>query len=223
MKILLICASWQESEGIALTLENQKCLQENWIMGFVGNSLIDIVNTGIGAMATMEALTERLSSSRYNLVLNIGICGSFKKDIKRGQIVNIISEEWGDLGAEDHDNFLDIRELGFPVGNQGPLSHPGNMYSKYFEGFRKVKGITVNKAHGNENSIRQISAKYNPEVESMEGIAVFSYCISHGINFQCLRSISNFVEPRNKDSWEIELALKNLSTEVNRILSEIGK
>jgi futalosine hydrolase len=141
-------------------------------------------------------------------------------------VVNIISEVWGDLGAEDHNDFLDLFDLGILKTGEKPFSgkemvNPGNPYSGYFAQFPRVKGLTVNKSQGKKESIKQCIQKFNPDVESMEGAAVFSACISRGINFQCLRSISNFVEPRNRSLWDIEGALRNLTFEVNRIISEI--
>ncbi len=228
MKILIVCATRKEVADFSKTLEGLNCLEEDFYRGFIEHKLIDIQVTGVGAAATSEILTRRLLVSDYDLVLNIGICGSFRKELTPGSLVYIVSEQWGDLGAEDNDDFLDLFDLGIQKYDENRFSkkkliNPPNDYSKFFSHFPHVNGITLNKAHGRKESIEKCIKKYNPDVESMEGIAVFNVCLSRGINFHCLRSISNFVEPRNRSEWQVELALTNLTAEVKRIISVIEK
>ena len=69
----------------------------------------------------------------------------------------------------------------------------------------------MNCVTGSEKSIKNLIKRLNPTTESMEGAAVFY--ASKQLNIDCLqiRSISNYVEPRNKDNWKIGLAIKNLN------------
>lgn len=228
MKILLVSATYKEIEDIYKTLETRKCLEGNYFRGFVGEKLIDILIAGVGAADTAENLTQRLQVSRYDLVLNVGICGSFGKENSIGTVVNIVSEIFGDLGAENHEEFLDLFDLEILKKDEPPftgkeLKNHGNIYSQHIVHLPEVAGITVNKAHGNKTSIEKCINKYHADVESMEGAAIFRICISRGINFQCLRSISNFVEPRNPAMWDIDKALQNLTKEVNRLINVISK
>ena len=52
----------------------------------------------------------------------------------------------------------------------------------------------------------------------MEGAAFFYICSGEKIPFLALRSISNRVEPRNKNNWNIPLALDNLSEKLKEII-----
>ncbi len=54
-------------------------------------------------------------------------------------------------------------------------------------------------------------------METMESAGVFYVCLMEKVNFLAIRAISNFVEPRNKEAWNIPLAIANL----NRVLFEI--
>ena len=74
-----------------------------------------------------------------------------------------------------------------------------------------MKGITVNKVHGNAQSIEKTIQLHQPQTESMEGAAVFYACQQLNIPAMQIRSISNYVEPRNRESWQIGLAVKNLN------------
>jgi futalosine hydrolase len=228
MKILLVSATYKEIEGTLLSLENQLPLAEGFFRGFSGEVMTDIIITGPGSVNTAIKLTSRLENVSYDLVLNAGICGSFRKDIEPGTAVNIISETWGDLGADDKGTFLDLFDLGFADEGKPPFSgrkmlNPGSPYSEYFNRYLQVNGITVNKAHGEKNDIEKCIVKFHPDVESMEGASIFSICIPAGLNFQCLRTVSNFVEPRNRSAWKTELALNRLTEEINFVLSVAGK
>lgn len=195
MKVLVVAATQLE---LAKVYEHFNLLKED----FVKTRNFDILITGVGMIATAFALGQQLDKS-YDLVVNVGIAGSFDKDIPLGSLVNIYSDTFSELGAEDLDNFLTIDELGF--GKNTFFS------SHEIADLPKVKGITVNKVHGNVKSIETIKQKFEPQVESMEGAAVFYAC--EKLNIPCLqiRSISNYVTPRAKETWEIGLAIKALN------------
>ena len=86
---------------------------------------------------------------------------------------------------------------------------------------RKVKGITVNTVHGIENSIHEMVERLHPDIESMEGAAVFKVCEEMRVSCIQIRSISNKVEKRNKESWNLPLAISNLNIEVEKIVSTL--
>ena len=52
----------------------------------------------------------------------------------------------------------------------------------------------------------------------MEGAACMMVCNNLGFEFFQIRAISNYVEERSKEKWNISLAIKNLNLELNRIL-----
>ncbi|MEM9847875.1 MAG: hypothetical protein AAF847_08290 [Bacteroidota bacterium] len=79
--------------------------------------------------------------------------------------------------------------------------------------------MTVNKVHGYEPSIEQITSKYPVQVESMEGAAFFYAALVSETPFLQIRAISNYVEARNRDNWKLGLAIDNL----NEVLVEILK
>jgi len=84
-----------------------------------------------------------------------------------------------------------------------------------------VTGITVNRVHGTTDSILKTIHQFDPDVETMEGAAVGYVCWKVGIPWVQIRAISNRVEPRNKDNWNIPLALENLHDEVMKYLKQL--
>jgi futalosine hydrolase len=169
---------------------------------FVSQPKFDVLITGVGMTATAFALGKHLNSN-YNLVLNVGIAGSFDPNIALGSLVNIETDTFAELGAEDHEEFLTINQLGFGE----------NTYTStyIFDELPKVNGITVNKVHGNALSIAKTLSRFKPQTESMEGAAVFYACQMQNIPYLQIRAISNYVEPRNKANWQIGLAIDNLN------------
>jgi futalosine hydrolase len=77
----------------------------------------------------------------------------------------------------------------------------------------------VNKVHGNEKTIQIIQKKYNADTENMEGLA-FYYVLKllkkPGIE---IRSVSNYVEKRNKENWDLKNAILNLNHELKKIIT----
>lgn len=166
--------------------------------------------TGVGMVETTFNLTQWFYSKPEFIknpnfyLLNVGIAGSFREQIKTGKLYEVKQDAFSELGAEDGGNFLSIEELGF-----GKSTFHSNTYMELK--LPEVKGITVNKVHGNENSIDKIVKRLQPDVESMEGAAVFYLAEKFSCPVQQIRCISNKVEKRNKENWQIPLAIKNLN------------
>jgi futalosine hydrolase len=53
----------------------------------------------------------------------------------------------------------------------------------------------------------------------MEGASVFKVCEEFNVPCMQIRSISNKVEKRNKNNWDLDLAIRNLNIEVEKIIS----
>ena len=53
----------------------------------------------------------------------------------------------------------------------------------------------------------------------MEGAACMMVAEKLDVKFMQIRSVSNYVETRNRDNWNLDLAIKNLHKELYNILS----
>jgi len=178
------------------------------------NFKIDVLISGIGIPNTSYYLTKTILNKKYDLIINIGICGSFNSEIKIGDVVNVIEDEFADVGITKDDNsFSSLFEEGFISENDFPYSNAKlvSNFTGYKNLFREVKGITVNSTSGNEEQINMRKAKFNADIETMEGAMVAYTCLSEDIKFIQIRSVSNFVEIRNKTNWDVSLAIENLS------------
>ncbi|MEH6304739.1 futalosine hydrolase [Olivibacter sp. CPCC 100613] len=168
----------------------------------------DILVTGVGMVATAFALGRKLNNKAYDFAINVGVCGSFSKNIPLGELVFIERDVFYELGAEDDQHFIPIDELGFgKAAFQAIRGFPKDLVSP----FRQVRGLTVNSVHGNDRSIEQALERAQAEAESMEGAAFYYACEQVGLPCVQIRSISNYVEKRNRDGWQMGLAVKNLN------------
>lgn len=222
MKILIVAATWMEVKMLVDEMEKvdeKSHLLKNFRFK---NMDIDVLISGIGVTFTTFHLSNTLRESQYNLVLNIGIAGSFTQDLQIGEVVNVHSEEFGDLGIEKQEKFLTLFEAGFMDVNEFPFEH-GVLKASYLidgQNLKNVRGITSNKSHGRSASINELKEKFMAQVESMEGASVFYVCSWLGVKCCQIRAISNYVEPRDASKWNIPQALENLKTSVLDLLKK---
>lgn len=170
-----------------------------------------VLVTGIGMVNTSINLTRELSKNRYDLVINMGIAGSFKDSINIGDVVEITEDSFSEIGFENNNQFNKFSE--FDIKTSFTVNPKSTLKS--------VKSITVNTVHGNAQSISEILEREKTDIESMEGAAVFNVCEYFNTNCIQIRSISNKVETRNKDNWDIKTAISNLNNEVERIITNL--
>lgn len=171
--------------------------------------------TGVGMVATSYSLARALGSRRFTYVLNVGIAGSFDPDTALGTLLEVVGDSFAELGAEDNYAFLSIADLGF--GESKWTARPPEDITVNLP---KVSGITVNTVHGCDSSISAVR-KRHPEVvtESMEGAAVFYVCTMEKVPCIQVRAISNYVEVRNRERWNIPLAIKQLNDWLSNFLA----
>lgn len=216
MQVLIVSATLLEVESLILHFKAES-LKPNFYYYKINSVNFDILITGVGLIATSFFLTNTLFQKKYDFILNMGICGSFKKEISIGSVVSVATENYGDLGVEDGNKFVPFANIKLPESenafNQFSFENLNSTLAK----LPLAKSISVNKVHGNEESIKQVIENFNPDIESMEGLAVFFVCIQKEIPFLEIRAVSNYVERRNIANWNIPLALKNLTQEVVKI------
>lgn len=204
MKILLVAATYQEIEPFIKHYTPQFD-QTNWLK--IGLHEVKVLITGVGMVATAFAMGKAFTENDYDLALNVGIAGSFYRNIKMGQLVEVREDILSELGAQDDEEFLTLQEL-----ELGEVEFSASNKITLKGQLRKATAITVNTVHGNEESILAIKERINPTIESMEGAAFFYACEEMNVEALQVRAISNYVEKRNKDNWNLPLAVKNLNT-----------
>jgi futalosine hydrolase len=185
------------------------------------NPHLDILITGMGMVPAATRLSRAIASGQYSQVLHAGISGSFRSSLPPGTIVYVATEYMADLGFDNMGKFVSAFRTNFippdePPFRNGWLINPAPAKN---HSLPVVRGVTSDTITGSLDRIDRIMGLCDPDVESMEGAAVFYVCMDAGIPFHSFRSISNFVGPRDKANWQIPLAIEHL----NRFLAEIIK
>lgn len=192
-----------------------------------GKNRIVAAVTGPGMVSTVYHMLQIFEKKRKtDLVINIGLAGTFDKKIKLGQVVQVTVDCFPEVGAQDGKKFISIFDLKLSGKNQfpfknGKLNPKGLRKVHILSVLKKCKGITVNTVHGNKSDIEKIKRTIKPDVETMEGAAVFYTCMKKNIPCIQLRAISNRVERRNRKAWQIIPALKNLEKITLQLLDEL--
>jgi futalosine hydrolase len=221
MRILIVAATLPEVEPLIEALGMQKNQDEANLFTTRHASIANcsVLITGVGMVPTAFALARHLPHNVYNLVINLGIAGSFDRNIALGEIIEITEDTFAELGAEDDNNFISIEKLGLGASIFRPTSSISHFTKKIT--LKQAKAITVNTVHGNDDSIAAIVARFNPQLESMEGAAFFYACRELKVPCIQIRAVSNYVEKRNRDNWQIGLAVKNLNTFAVELIKEL--
>lgn len=226
MNILIVSATYLEIEPLLTHFKfveqsNQKLRKYTY-----NNHQIDVLIPGVGMTCTAYWMGKTLNTTLYDCAMNLGLAGSFNDDIKIGDVVNVVSDRISELGAQDGEKFLSLIDMDliededFTLVN-GEMINSIPLENKIISSLKSVRGISVNTTHGEENEIAKVVKLFNPDVESMEGAAFYYACLLEGITCAQVRAISNKVEPRNKENWNIKLAVKNLTETSLKLLKEL--
>jgi futalosine hydrolase len=179
---------------------------------------ISVLITGVGMLNTAYYMG-RYSPDSFEHVINAGICGAFDRNLKIGEVLNITSDTISEMGAENDTEFITYLDLN--LGGTNSFQYQMHSHYECLNDIKKVKGITVNKVHGNEESIARSVKLFDPDVESMEGAAFLRGCKGLSRNYFQLRAVSNYVEKRDKSKWDIPAAVKNLNSLLIELIEEI--
>jgi len=170
-----------------------------------------ILITGVGMVNAAINLTKKLMIKKYDLVINMGVAGSFSDELKNGDVVEVVEDNFSELGFENKFEFSRFTDFFLKT----------EFYNSAKTSLRKAKAITVNTVHGNNHSISEIIQRENPDIESMEGASIFKICEEFHIPCMQIRSISNKIEKRNRNNWDLDLAIRNLNIEVEKLIDSL--
>jgi futalosine hydrolase len=208
MKILIVTATKFEAEGIIKDfglIEISPYFFSNKDLG------TDLLVTGIGIPSTIFSMFAHADIGLYDLVINLGIAGSFSEEIKIGTIVNIYSDHFGDIGLNTDSGFKPVFQLKFNEQYQNLINngfiYNTSDYPSFFKNLPRVNAVTVN--------IPEINKYEKTEIETMEGAAFMMVCKHFKKNFIQIRGISNIIGVTTRENWDFKTPINNY-TEIIR-------
>jgi len=214
MNILVVSATKAEIEPLLIhfNLLNQSPFCNE-------SSTLGILETGVGMVATAYSLGKAVANETPDLVINAGISGAIDRTINLGEVVHVFADDFFAFGAEDGESFIPATLLGFREIRKTPVT------SRFaVPELRNVTGITVQTVHGSEAGIEKLKRLApDAQVETMEGAAAQYACTEAGIPFIQIRAISNYVERRNREAWQIQEAVAALNSVLITYISGLIK
>ena len=181
--------------------------------------------SGVGMLATAVSLTKIIVEEKPDLIIQMGIAGTFDTKINLGKVVAIQDETIGDLGVEEDGKWKDIFEMKLEKSSYPPFEKrrlPNQWLRQYnLLELTEVSGITVNEITTNAKRMEQLIKKYNPITESMEGAALHFVCRDMNIPFLQIRAISNYVGERDKTNWQLKESIDALKETVLKLIDKL--
>lgn len=226
MKILIVAATNNEVKEVRDKLDFVAKLNDNLSNYQLDLLDVDILVTGHGSVFMTYHLLKTFNMFNYDLAIHAGTAGSFDYFLELGVVVNVIQDQFADLGFEDKNSFFTLSEKEMLKEDEFPftgevLRSIGTFELNEVESLIPVKAITVNTLHEKMENIQKIKAKFKCEIVTMEGAAFFYVCLMEKIPFLQIRAISYFVELRKVENWNHTLAIKNIGQSIFGILMSL--
>jgi futalosine hydrolase len=171
-------------------------------------NISDILITGIGSTSTVFHLMQQLKHKTYDRIFQIGIAGSFSKQVPIGSAYLVESDCFADLGVMENGQWKNMVQLGFSDPDKHLYTN-GKLFNPHLNTiqFPKATGATVNRLTDNPEEIQALRSVHGAQLESMEGAAFHYVALQMNIPFYQIRGISNQVGIRDKREWKIQEAI----------------
>jgi futalosine hydrolase len=181
--------------------------------------------TGIGMLASGVKLTQLAATHKPDLIIQMGIAGSYSKKEPLGKVMIVASESIADIGVRENGRFKDLFETGLQKENEAPfkkrkLTNP-TIKSLNVLKSDLVAAVTINEITTSAKRIKEIIAANNPVLESMEGAALHYVGGLTKTPFIQIRAVSNYVGERNKAKWKLNESIEQLEAYVITYLAAL--
>lgn len=176
---------------------------------------LTVLVTGVGMMQAAFHTGVQLAARSFDHAVQAGIAGAFDRELALVDVVEVVSQQYGDLGFVTQGRVTDVFDMGLMDADRTPwwrgkLLNPGKDNRRHAS-LPKVSGLSVNSISSQEAVISELQVKYGAQVESMEGIGFQYACLSRGQEYAEIRAVSNYVEPRDRSKWRVEAAVAALN------------
>jgi futalosine hydrolase len=181
--------------------------------------------TGIGMLASGIKLTQLVTTHKPDLIIQMGIAGSYIKTEPLGKVMVVGSESIADLGVREKGIFIDLFDSQLLKDNEAPfkkrkLTNPAIRSLNVLKS-DMVAAVTINEITTSPKRIKEIIAAHNPVLESMEGAALHYVGGLTKTPFIQIRAISNYVGERNKAKWKLKESIEQLEAYVLTYLATL--
>ncbi|MFH1571623.1 MAG: futalosine hydrolase [Gemmatimonadota bacterium] len=223
MKELAILTATRGEQGLLVArLEAGVCRvwagRRRW-SGILAGLRVQLIETGLGAVNAAQAATALLEAARPDLVIQAGVGGAYPgSGLRVGELAVATAENYGDLGVRTPAGWQSGEFIGIPLAEPG--GHP--LYNRFdldprlvaravallVEGLgapvRAGPFVTVQECTGTLPLAAERAGLFPGALcENMEGVAAAHVCRLYEAPFLELRAMSNLVEERRRETWDL--------------------
>jgi futalosine hydrolase len=167
---------------------------------------------GVGQACTAAATARLLAGGDFSVVISAGVGGGFAGRADVGTIVLALRSVAADLGADAPEGFITLERLGFGASTLDADAGTLGMLRQVLPDAVVGDVLTVNTVTGTaERTMTLLERHPDAAAEAMEGFGAACAAAQAGVAFAEIRTISNVVGPRDRNSWRIPEALQALS------------
>ena len=229
--IAVITATSFEARRITGALDSREKPDKHVTLGKLGKTPIAVIISGIGLANAACAATVVMERCAPRAVIVTGIGGAYHgSGLKQGDVAAATRETFAEMGTITKDGFVRATEMDLCTLTRG--------CREFFESFMLDKKLlelagphvqktgpflSVSTVTGTLKRGKELVKRFEtqPLCENMEGAAVANVCARYGIPMAELRGISNMVEDRDRDNWQVELAAKAAQDALLNFIQEI--
>jgi futalosine hydrolase len=207
----------QELAGSAETRCDHYLLRKGRIAGHP----VSLLHCGVGKVNAALATEALLSFRKPSVVILFGCGGAYPQSgLRVGDLAVAREEIYGDEGVQTPEGFLDMQQLGLPLGKDadGPFYNRISFDTSLIDvaratlkptvaanGHTLIDGpfVTVSCGSGTDALADALAGRTGGICENMEGAAVAQVCRQHDVPLLEIRGISNLTGDRNPAAWDI--------------------
>lgn len=169
---------------------------------------------GIGPVMTTYGIANSKQLKDVDMFIYMGLGAGMPGKVNVGNVYQIVSEKFADLGTSSNDNFEDIFDLELFKTDKFPFNGKQLVNESYDpkEPLEMAFGASVNTISDNPKFIETIQKKYDPDILSFDGAALHYCCKMYNIKFIQLRAVSTILG--SSEGSSTTLALANLTNKV---------
>jgi futalosine hydrolase len=182
------------------------------------------VESGVGVPATLFHLQEAWQAGNYDLLLQVGLAGTFREDLPLASVGWVERDQFAGLGLSQTNTFTPLTDSYLNRGCY-PENTGGWIPATLPDGLKLPlpawTSITVNQATDDPQQNEQ-HQQTGADIESMEGAAAHYLGFRWKIPVIQLRAVSNFVGNRDVSNWQIPEAIAALHRELSVLLPRLS-
>jgi len=182
---------------------------------------VGVVQTGVGKACAAGGVARVLDPARHSGVISLGVGGAYPSSgLEIGAAVLARQSVFADEGIQTPDGYRSCTEMGFAPTHSGDAIAGDLDWAESLVGRGHQIGTVacVSTCSGTDARADAIAGRTGAVVEAMEGAAVGLVARHVGVHFAEIRVVSNTTGDRDRQLWDLPLALREMGALFDRLV-----